>query len=113
MPTVIGLVNWACPVCRNRVCWGARSRPLRRLGMSARWLAPVIALTALVGSADWVRAENDDLKFEFSTDPKAPKEDEKFGDLFVRPNTARAYYLFLRNKSKDMRDVVVQIMAAD
>src|SRR5262249_12412895 len=31
----------------------------------------------------------------------------------VRPNTAQPYYLFLRNKSGNERDVTVQILAAD
>jgi hypothetical protein len=79
--------------------------------MSARWLAVFFALAALVGSVEQVRAENGDLKFEFSTDPKGPKE--KFGDLFVRPNTGQAYYLFLRNTSGGPRDVTVQLLAAD
>src|SRR5262245_30140070 len=88
-----------------------RSRPHRRLGMSARWLAPLFALAALIGSADRALAENGDLKFEFSSDPKAPKE--KLSNLDVRPNTAQPYYLFLRNQSGGERDVTVQLLAAD
>jgi hypothetical protein len=78
--------------------------------MSARWLAPVFALAALVGSTDRLTAKDGDYLFEFSTDPAKP---QGIPNLEVRPNTAQPFYLFLRNKTDFDHDVRVQILASD
>src|SRR5262245_46490379 len=79
--------------------------------MAARWLAPVFALAALTMTAGWLPAKDGDLAFEFSTDPVEAKG--KLTNLEVRPNTGQSFYLFVRNKSNDARDVIVQVLSAD
>ncbi len=80
--------------------------------MNSRWLIPVVATTALIVAPRLSPAKDKDLIFKFSTDPAAVQGEvptTQPSGLEVRPNTGQAWYLFIYNRSDDVRDVTVQI----